>query len=119
MSKRIIAFNIIYYAVIFALVMLGQKDPSSSLGYGYFIMIFWIISAVVLLFLLKKRIIQPRSVLDWIGVVAATPLLCIVIVMIILSRDPDAKRDFNGNNYYYEENTKVKDITAIDSIEVR
>jgi hypothetical protein len=32
--------------------MLGMDDPSGSLGYGYFIIIFWIIAAALLVFLL-------------------------------------------------------------------
>jgi hypothetical protein len=84
--------------------MMGRENPSSSLGYGFFIVGFWIVAAVVLVFFLIKKIIRPKSVLDKIGVFMATPVLSIVSVWLILSFQENASSEsyFNKGNYRYK-----------------
>jgi uncharacterized membrane protein YedE/YeeE len=85
MNKNIVLFNVIFYAVTLFFFQLGRNDPSSSLGYGFFIFFFWILSAIVLVFFLVRRTIWPESLLDAIGIFTATPVLCILIIRLILS----------------------------------
>jgi uncharacterized membrane protein YobD (UPF0266 family) len=73
MGKKILIFNIIYYMIILALVLMGRRDPSSSLGYGFFIVGFWVIAAIVLMTFLRSSFIRPKSILQKIGVFTATP----------------------------------------------
>jgi hypothetical protein len=104
MNKRIVVFNIIYYAVIFIFIKKGMDDPSSSLGYGYFILIFWIVAAVALILLLVKKIIRPKSVLDKIGIFTATPVLSIAFVTIMSSFKDNVGSEwyFTKSNYRYK-----------------
>jgi hypothetical protein len=119
MSKRILIFNVIYYAVTLFFIILGRDDPSSSLGYGFFIIGFWIIAAIALAFFLIKKTIWPKSFLDKIGIFTATPILSIVAVSLILtlSESESSEWYFNkGNNrykvktIYYKPGSKVKRI---------
>jgi len=107
MNKGIFVFNIIYYAVIFIFIKKGRDDPSSSLGYGYFILIFWLVAAVVLILLLIKKIIRPKSVLDKIGIFTATPILSIAFVTIMSS----FKETLGSEWYFTESNYRYKVIT--------
>jgi len=68
MNKKIIFFNVVYYVVVIGLLMRGRHDASSSLGYGYFIVIFLAIAAIALIYLLGKKNIHPKSLIDKIGV---------------------------------------------------
>jgi hypothetical protein len=107
MNKGIVVFNIIYYAVTFIFIKKGIDDPSSSLGYGYFILIFWIVTAVTLIFLLVKKTIRPKSILDKIGIFTATPILCIAFITIMLS-----VKDKVGSEWYLTKgNYRYKVIT--------
>ncbi|WP_333819796.1 hypothetical protein [Ohtaekwangia sp.] len=85
MGTRILIFNVIYYSIILFLINLGWNDPSSSLGYGYFILFFWIVAGIVLAALLYTKVLQPESTLEKIGIFTATPVVCIVIVWLILA----------------------------------
>jgi hypothetical protein len=111
MSKRIILFNTIYYAITIGFIKLGRDDPSSSLGYGYFIIIFWIIAAALLVFLLVKKIIYPKSIFEKIGVFTATPLVSIMGFMIIMSFKENASSEWilNKNGTQYKVLTYDKD----------
>ena len=80
MNKRIVLFNIVYYLVLFLLISAGRKDPSSSLGYGFFILIFWVIAGVLLAVFLFRNILQPSSVLDYIGIFMATPIMTMIVI---------------------------------------
>lgn len=113
MNKKIIIFNIIYYAVIIALFGLGRKDPSSSLGYGFIIIIIWVLAAVILGLLLFRKIIRPTSTLDKIGVFTATPILTIVFIMLSSSfrEDVSSEWHFSKNNYRYKVITVEHDRT--------
>ncbi len=107
MRNRILIFNIVYYAIILFFVKLGQDDASSSLGYGFFIVGFWIIAAIILVFFLIKKIIQPKSTIDKVGIFTATPVLSIVVVWLILAvkEDVGSERYFNSGGYRYKVRT--------------
>lgn len=118
-NKRILIFNIIYYAVTLFFIKLGRDDASSSLGYGFFIIGFWVIAAIVLAFFLIKRTIQPKSLLDKIGIFTATPVLSIVAIWLILSlqENEGSEYQFSKDGYRYKvltfhhkETPKVKRI---------
>ena len=119
MSKRILVFNVIYYAVTLLFLKFGWDDASSSLGYGFFVIGFWIIAAVVLVFFLFKKAIQPKSILDKIGIFTATPVLSIVAVWLILSIQEKSSSEYHFNKdgfrykvitFHYNETSKVKRI---------
>lgn len=103
MNKKILLFNVFYYTVIVFFVIQGKNDPSSSLGYGYFIIAFWIIAGIILAILLIGKTIRPRSIPDKIGIFTATPVLSIICIMVILSfKDRvDSEWVFNSGNYRY------------------
>jgi hypothetical protein len=107
MGKRTLIFNIIYYTIIFTFIKMGRDDSSSSLGYGYFIIIFWVIAAIVLTLFLNRKIIHPKSILEKIGVFTATPILSIVVVGLILSfkERGSAEWYFNKGDYRYKVKT--------------
>src|SRR5436190_20106009 len=96
MGKRILIFNVVYYAIILFFVKLGRDDASSSLGYGFFILGFWILAAITLVFFLIRKIIQPKSVLEMIGIFTATPVLSVVAVWLILAVKEDV-----GSEWYF------------------
>lgn len=100
-------FNIIYYAIIFVFIKMGRDDPSSSLGFGYFIIGFWIIAAIVLILLLIKKVIHPKSTLEKIGIFTATPILSIAAVWLILSFRENA----SSESYFDKDNHRYKVIT--------
>ena len=104
MNRRIILFNLIFYSVTLFFYYQGKQDQSSSLGYGFFILIFWGVALLTLLVLLLKKVIQPISILDKIGIFTATPILCILIVAFILnSQDAVASEwQFNKSNHRYK-----------------
>ncbi len=108
MSKGVIVFNVIYYFITIVLIMQGRKDQSVSLGYGILLIGFWIVAIVILFFLLAKKIMYPRSILDKIGVFTATPLIPIGFIVFFLSfkENVSSVRYFNKGNYRY----KVKEI---------
>jgi hypothetical protein len=85
MGKRILIFNVIYYAVTLYFIKLGRDDASASLGYGYFIMGFWIVAAVVLVLLLITKLIRPKSILEKIGIFTATPVLMLTAIWLMVS----------------------------------
>jgi hypothetical protein len=105
MNRKIIFLNIIYYGVIIGLIELGREDPSSSLGYGYFIILFMMIAAITLFFLLRKKVIQPKSPLEKIGIFTATPVLMFIGLLIFLffKENETSAAYFTKNNYRYKE----------------
>ncbi len=120
MGKRILLFNIIYYAVILAFIKMGRDDPSSSLGYGYFIIVFWVIAAIALILLLIRKVIHPKSVLEKIGVFTATPILSLVVIGLIFSLKEKESSEwyFNKGDYRYKVKTfNYKETSNIKRVE--
>lgn len=120
MGKRILIFNIIYYAITLLFIKLGRDDASSSLGYGFFIIGFWVITAIVLVFFLIRRVLQPKSVLEKIGIFTATPVLSIIAVWLILTlkEEVGSERYFNKGDYRYKVKTiNYKDTSRVKRIE--
>jgi hypothetical protein len=107
MNKRLLFFNIIFYAITLTFYYQGKQDPSSSLGYGFFIMFFWGVALVTLIVLLTKKVIQPKTILDKIGIATATPLLCIVAVGLVMTFNDTAASEwyFDKDNHRYKVNT--------------
>lgn len=106
MNTKIILFNVIYYSGFLFLIKLGRDDPSSSLGYGYFIVAFWIISIIVLAVLLLKQIVLFDTVLNKIGILTATPILSLLFIgIILLIHERSSEAYFNKGNYRYKEVT--------------
>ncbi len=83
MKTGIIVFNIIFYFVTLFTLMLAKQDPSASLGYGIFILIFWAVSLVALIIFIITKLIVAESVWDRIGVLTATPFPFILALMIL------------------------------------
>jgi len=107
MNGKIIVFNFIFYLITLLFYYQGKQDPSSSLGYGFFIFGFWGVSIVTLIILLAKKVIQPKTILDKIGVVTATPVLCLLAVGLIttFNETPVSEWQFNKDHYRYKVNT--------------
>lgn len=105
MNKRIIFFNVVYYLITFVLIGQGWNDQSSSLGYGFLIVIFWAVAAVVLAVLWNRKVIRPKSIADKIGIFAATPVLMIVVVSLIvgLGERVSSEEQFNVGQYRYKQ----------------
>jgi hypothetical protein len=82
MNSRLIKFNLIYYLTTLAFYFQGRLDPSSSLGYGFYIFGFWILSLIVLIVLIIRDKILVNNVWDKIGVLLATPILFLVIIAV-------------------------------------
>ncbi len=93
MNKRILLFNAIYYAITLWFIFLGRQDASSSLGYGFFILIFWIAAGTTLLYLLIRRKLEANSILDKIGVITATPIPTIIFVVILLNSQKSSDKE--------------------------
>ncbi len=104
MDKKIVFFNIIYYIIIVVLIKQGRDDPSSSLGYGYFMAIFMGITLLVLVVLLVRKVIRPKSLLDKIGVFTLTPILSIAAFVFISEMKENSISEwyFNKNKYRYK-----------------
>lgn len=105
MSKKIILFNVIYYFLTVILILLGRNDPGSSLGYGYFIIVLWIIAGALLAILLFKKTIRPRSIADKMGVFLATPVLSIVCFSIFFHEGTRSEWYFDRDNYQWKQIT--------------
>ena len=109
----------------FVFIKIGRDDPSSSLGYGYFIIGFWIIAAIVLILLLIKKVIHPKSILEKIGIFTATPILSIAVVWLILSFRENASSEsyFDKDNHRYKFITfhykKLRTLKELSTIEVK
>jgi hypothetical protein len=99
MKINIIVFNIIFYFVTLFIFMMAKEDPSSSLGYGISIVIFWVGSLVTLLILLARKLIVPQSFPDKIGIFTATPILCI-LAAVTLKNLGTPNSDSNLNNEF-------------------
>lgn len=104
MNGNILIFNFIFYFITLLFYYQGKQDPSSSLGYGLFIIVFWGVSIVTLIILLTKKIIQPKTTLDKLGVVTATPVLCILAVALIstFNETPTSEWHFNKDHHRYK-----------------
>ena len=109
MKNEIIVFNIIFYAVTIGCIRAGSTDPSSSLGYGFFILFFWIISTVVLIILWSRKIIQAKSLPDKIGMFTATPIIsiCTIGLIFLFQQNVHSETYFTENNYRY----KVREVS--------
>ena len=107
MNKRLLLFNVIFYAITLIFYYQGKQDPSSSLGYGFFIVGFWAVALVALIIFLAKKVIQPKTILDKIGIVTATPILCFVTVGLIMMFNDTAASEwyFDKDNHRYKVNT--------------
>src|SRR5664279_2567155 len=107
MNRKILFFNIVFYFVTFAFYNQGKQDPSSSLGYGFFIIGFWAVALLTLIILLTKKAIQPKTILDKIGIVTATPVLCVVTVGLIMTFIDTAASEwyFDKDHHHYKVNT--------------
>ncbi len=101
MNKRILFFNIAFYFITFVFYYLGKQDPSSSLGYGFFMIGFWTVALLTLILLLAKKVIQPKTILDKIGIITATPVLCVIAVGTIMTFNNTAESE-----WYYEKDQR-------------
>lgn len=101
MNKGLLLFNIIFYLITLTLYYQGKQDPSSSLGYGFFIVGFWVVALVTLLILLTKRVIQPKTMLDKFGIVTATPILCIIAMGLFTTLNETATSEWQFNKRHH------------------
>lgn len=120
MGRRILIFNVIYYGVTLLLIKLGRDDASSSLGYGFFIIAFWVIAAIGLAVLIIRKSLRPKSIIEKIGIFTATPVLSILAISLILAFKEDiaSERYFNEGSYRYKVRTiNYKETAKIKRIE--
>ena len=104
MNKRLILFNVIFYAITLTLYYQGRQDPSSSLGYGFLIIAFWALALLTLIIFLTKNVIQTETILDKIGAITATPILCVAAIGFIITFNDSAtsERYFDKDHYRYK-----------------
>lgn len=104
MNKNIIYANVLFYAVLFLLVGFGKSDASSSLGYGFFIIIFLALSMTALIFLLVKKIIRPRTFADKLGIFTVTPVVPFLIFWLLFynSESPVSEYFFQKGEKKYK-----------------
>jgi hypothetical protein len=114
MNYRIIIFNLVYYSVIFLLYLQGKQDPSSSLGYGFLILGFFVAALITLLVLMVKKTIVPKTILDKIGIFTATPILCLVAVALLttFNETPASEWYFDKSMHRYKVNTYIYNNTG-------
>lgn len=105
MNSRIIIFNVIYYLIEILLLVQTKMDESSTLGYIYFLAIFWLIAFITLIVLLMRKVIKPQSFLDKVGVFTATPVVGVFLIWLFsFSNRVDiasSESYFNKNKYRY------------------
>src|SRR4051812_29285300 len=107
MNKRILLLSVVFNAITLLLFFKGKEDQSSSLGYNFFIVIFWGFSLLVLIVLHSRKIIQPKTIPDKIGIVTATPVLSIAIILLMLTfyETPASEYYFIRGNHQYKQLT--------------
>jgi len=103
MNKKILAFNLVYYAVFIGLILLADQDPSSSIGYAYLIGFFCLVAAILLVVFLLRKSIRPRTRLDYVGIVMATPVLPAIVISIVqASQGIETRWGFRKDHYEYK-----------------
>jgi hypothetical protein len=104
MNRKILLFNLVFYTVTLLFFAAGEADPSSSLGYGLFIGMFWIAAAIVLIAFLVTKRLRAKTIADKIGVVTATPVLCLIFLAIHFAVSPTDVSEyiFTSNNYKHK-----------------
>ena len=103
MNTRLIKFNVFYYLVTLTFFYQGYSDPSSSLGFGFYILGFWIISGVVLAVLVIRKQITIKRNWDKVGLFLATPFIFLLTIGIRLSMTDQVVSEWyqykNGHQY--------------------
>lgn len=109
MNLKILIFNLAYYLIVVILYLQGKQDPSSSLGYGFLILGFWAVASIVLVVLIMKKIIVPKTLLDKIGIFTATPIVCLLAVALLttFNETPASEWYFDKNMHRYKVNTYI------------
>lgn len=82
MNSRLIKFNLVYYLTTLTFYFQGRLDPSSSLGYGFYVLGFWMLSLIVLIILITRGKISVNNIWDKIGVLLATPILFLGVITV-------------------------------------
>lgn len=138
MNSRLILFNIVYYLVTLMLFFQGRSNPSSSLGYGFYILGFWIISGIILAFLVVRKKIIINRLGDKVGLFLATPVIFLLTIVAGLSMTDKIESEWypykNGHRYkiitygyksssatmrreiYKSQETLTEDYTSFNSI---
>src|SRR5690348_1473653 len=104
MNKLIIVCNIVFYFITLLLYAAARQNPSASLGYGFLLVIFWGAAAITLIILLATKVIRPRSILDKVGIVLATPIFSLIIVTLFTMASNeilDSEEHLNNGNHRY------------------
>ncbi|MBL7846264.1 MAG: hypothetical protein JNL40_02255 [Cyclobacteriaceae bacterium] len=103
-NHRLIAFNVVYYLTTLTFYFQGLSDPSSSLGYGFFILGFWVLSLIVLVLLVVRSKILVNNVWDKIGIILATPIPVLVIIGtgLAITDQVDSERYTYKDGYQYK-----------------
>jgi hypothetical protein len=138
MNSRLVIFNLLYYLGTLTLYFQGRFDPSSSLGYGFYILGFWIISGIILVFLVVRKKIVINRLGDKVGLFLATPVIFLLTIVTGLSMTDKVESEWypykNGHRYkivtygyksskatmrkeiYKSQETLTKDNTSFNSI---
>ena len=82
-EMNLLVFNIVFYLVTLLSYEVAIKDSGASLGVGFFLLAFWLLSLIVLVVLLRRKLIIIRSFLDKIGLFTATPVPCLLAVLFL------------------------------------
>jgi hypothetical protein len=85
----------------------GYSDPSSSLGYGFYIVGFWIISAMVLVILIIRNKLSINGFANKAGLFLATPIIFLLIIGTGLTTTDQVESEW----YPYKDGHRYKFVT--------
>jgi hypothetical protein len=103
MNIPLLILNIVFYVILLVLYGETQRDPSSSLGIGFAFMFIFIFFPVIQFILWRVKIIRVRTIADKVGMITATPLIPIVVLLVAArlyaAHTASSSFEFNANNH--------------------
>ena len=113
-------FLSIFNGMTLWLFWLGWVDPSSSLGYGMFILGFWVLAALAMVVLISKKYLRIHSFLDKIGIFLSTPILYLSAIWISFGLNNETVVDYvveRGDSYLKQSTVSSKNGLQLKRIE--
>ena len=107
MNSRLIIFNVFYYLTTLTFYYQGYSTTTSSLGYGFYILGFWIISGIALTVLVIRNKIPIKKTVDKVGLFLATPIIFLMIIGAGLSMTDQEVSEW----YPYKDGHRYKIVT--------
>lgn len=103
MNIPLLILNIAFYTIILVLDGEAHRDPSASLGIGFALMFIFILFPVLQFILWRVKIIRVKTIIDKIGMVTATPLIPIVVILVAArisaGKTASSTYEYNANDH--------------------